>query len=257
MNKVSIVIPTYKRPDYLDRLLNTIQAQTFQGFEVIVIDDSSPNYNDYLPIIEKYTKIFNEFIFMRNETNRGAPYSRNRGILESKYDLIALVDDDDEWLPEKLEKQVRMFEENDNNLGLVYTWTDAVDEDGKIVYRYRAEFSGNTKKEILKECFIPSPSVMVRKEAIKKAGLFDEKFPSCQDWDMWTNIIMGNYKIKVLPEVLALHNKHNQISIGMSSNATIGYYKYCIKHLTEIRNELGFLIAGFRYFKAVKNKFSN
>jgi glycosyltransferase involved in cell wall biosynthesis len=221
----------------LDRLLASIKTQTFQEFEVIVVDDNSPNHDEYLPVIEKYKNLFSEFSFFINETNRGAPYSRNRGILASKYDLVALVDDDDEWLPEKLEMQVEIFEVSPENVGLVYTWTDAVDENGQVVYRYRSELEGNVKKEILRECFIPSPSVMVRKKAILEAGLFDESFPSCQDWDMWTNIILRGFEVKVAKKVLTLYHKHNAGNIGLSDHAKRGYLLFYKKYLiASIRN---------------------
>ena len=228
---VSIVIPTYKRPHFLDRLLKSIASQTFKKFEIIVVDDCSPNYNDYVLVIEKYKKNLKEFKFLRNSENRGAPYSRNRGIKEAKYDLIALVDDDDEWLPKKLEMQFEIFKNNNENLGLVYTWTDAIDENGKVVYKYRSEIEGNPKKEILKECFIPSPSVMVRKKAIIEAGLFDEKMPSCQDWDMWTRIIMKGYEVKVVKEVVTIYHKHREGNIGLSERAKEGYKMYYKKHI--------------------------
>ncbi|WP_051904503.1 glycosyltransferase family 2 protein [Hippea jasoniae] len=230
---ISIVIPTYKRPDFLDRLLKSIEKQTFKNFEVIVVDDNSPNYEEYLPVIKKYKKIFKEFKFLRNTENKGAPYSRNRGIKEAKYDLIALVDDDDEWLPKKLEMQFEVFKNSNENLGLVYTWADAIDEKGRIVYKYRSEIEGNPRKEILKECFIPSPSVMVRKKAIIEAGLFDERMPSCQDWDMWTRIIMKDYSIKVVKDIVTIYHKHGRESIGLSKKAKIGYrifYKKNIKY---------------------------
>ena len=229
--KVSIVIPTYNRPDFLDRLLQSVSSQTHQDYEVIVVDDISPNLSDYIPVIDKYKAIFSQFNFLSNELNRGAPYSRNRGILESQYDLVALVDDDDEWLPSKLEKQVKLFAANDQNIGLVYTWADAVDVSGNVVHKYRSEFIGCPKKEILRDCFIPAPSVMVRKNAIIAAGLFDESFPSCQDWDMWTRIIMKGYEVRVVKDVVTFYHKHNNGNIGLSKNAKIGYKMYYKKNL--------------------------
>ena len=231
--KVSVVIPTYKRVDYLERLLQSIEVQTFKDFEVIVVDDNSPNIKEYESIIEKYKNTFNEFKFITKKENRGAPHSRNIGIKEAKYDLIALVDDDDEWMPTKLEKQVKIFTNNDEKVGLVYTWTDVMDEERNIITSYRSEIEGNAKKEILKACFIPSPSVMVRKQAIVEAELFDESFPSCQDWDMWTRIIMKGYEVKVLKGVVTIYHKHNNGNIGLSKNAKLGYkmfYKKNIKY---------------------------
>ena len=127
-----------KYQDYLDRLLSSIEVQTFKDFEIIVVDDNSPNIEEYESIIEKYKNIFNEFKFITKKENKGAPHSRNIGIKEAKYDLIALVDDDDEWLPAKLEKQVAIFENSDENVGLVYTWTDVMDEDRTIIHNYRS-----------------------------------------------------------------------------------------------------------------------
>jgi len=232
--KVSIVIPTYKRADYLDRLLTSIQVQTFQDFEVIVVDDNSPNYEEYLAVVEKYKNIFSEFKFITKAENKGAPNSRNIGIKEAKYDLIALVDDDDEWLPLKLEKQVEVFSNNNEKVGLVYTWTNVMDESRKIVYQYRSDLEGFLKEDILRECFIPSPSVMVRKNAIVEVGLFDESFPSCQDWDMWTRIIIRGYEVKVVKEVVTIYHKHNNGNIGLSKNAKNGYSKYYAKHKKSI-----------------------
>ncbi|UFS62405.1 glycosyltransferase family 2 protein [Sulfurimonas sp. HSL-3221] len=246
--KASIVIPTYKRPDYLQRLLESIAQQSTGAFEIVVVDDHSPNIDEYTSVIEKYRGLFPEFTFLRNENNRGAPYSRNRGIAAAKYDLIALVDDDDEWLPEKLEQQMAVFAGSDGHVGLVYTWTDAVDASGRVVYRYRSTIEGVPKRAILQECFIPSPSVMVRKEVILEAGLFDEALPSCQDWDMWTRIIMKGYGVRVVKKVLTLYHKHESGSIGQSARARSGYKRYFRKHLYDNLLHLNFRNV-YRYFR--------
>lgn len=228
---VSIVIPTYRRADYLDRLLASITRQTFRGFEIIVVDDHSPEVEAYARVVEKYAARFPAFTFLRNASNMGAPHSRNRGIEAAAYPLIALVDDDDEWLPEKLEKQVTVFRQSGAEVGLVYTWADAVDASGQVVHRYRSEIEGQTARAILRSCFIPSPSVMVTKAAMIEAGMFDESFPSCQDWDMWTRIVLKGYAVRVVKEVLAIYHQHGNASIGLSENARQGYRMYYRKHL--------------------------
>jgi glycosyltransferase involved in cell wall biosynthesis len=214
--KVSIVIPTYKRVDYLERLLISIKKQTFKEYEIIIVDDCSPNQEDYKKLINKYSKIFKEFTFITKNKNKGAPNSRNIGILKAKYPLIALVDDDDEWYSKKLEHQVEIFKKFPDT-DIVYTWTDAIDENGDIVYKYRKTIEGNPKYEILKGCFIPSPSVMVKKESIIKSGLFDENLPSCQDWDMWTRMILDGAIVRVVKHVDTLYHKHNKGTIGSVS----------------------------------------
>ena len=225
------MIPTFNRPKLLDRLLSSIAKQTFKDYEVIIVDDHSDSLYEYNLILKKYRLIIKELRFFRNGSNKGAPYSRNKGILNSKYNFIALVDDDDEWLKEKLEKQTKLLDLSDKHTGLIYTWTSVVDKYGKVINKYKPEIEGNCKKEILEECFIPSPSVLVRKNVIIESGLFDIRFPSCQDWDMWTRIILKNYKVKVIKEYLTVYHKHENHSIGMSKNAIRGYRLFFNKYI--------------------------
>ncbi len=231
--KVSIVIPTFRRPDLLSRLLKSIHAQSYRHYEVIVVDDGSPNREEYAEVVRESSALFPEFSFLSNESNCGAPYSRNRGIRQAAYELIALVDDDDEWLPEKLDRQVETFAQAPEQVGIVYTWTDVV-ENGVRKPFYRSIIEGPCLRQILHECFIPSPSVMVRKQALFDAGLFDERFPSCQDWDTWTSILAKGYEARVVPEVLTLYHRKTAGSIGMSPRARIGYKMYYRKHLPDL-----------------------
>lgn len=228
--KVSVVVPTYERPQFLDRLLQSIQQQTYREFEVIVVDDCSDQKKTYRNLIEQYQTVFPSLTYLRNEKNSGAPYTRNRGISIAKGDLIALVDDDDEWLPEKLRKQVEVFEKSPDTLGLVYTWAKAMDND-KVFLEYTSEYAGCPLSELLLDCFIPSPSVMVSKKAIFDAALFDTTMPSCQDWDMWTRILAKGYTCDVVKSFETIYHKHQEETIGTSSLAAKGYELYYKKHL--------------------------
>lgn len=228
--KLSVVIPSFNRPHFLERLLKSIAKQTCLPDEVIVVDDHSFNPERFNSLIEYYSQHLPQFRFLRNKTCKGAPYSRNRGIREASGELIALVDDDDEWLSHKLEKQIATFQKNPENLGLTYTWTNAIHLN-QVVFKYRPVENGRPLANLLLSCFIPSPSVVVRKQAIIEAGLFDECFPSCQDWDMWTRILAKGYECQVVEEVLTLYHKHEKPSIGTSPKAQIGYSYYRKKHL--------------------------
>lgn len=232
--KVSVVIPTYKRTDYLARLLDSVASQTFDDFEVIVVDDNSPNSTEYDELVERYSELFTSFRFYRNSSNSGAPFSRNFGISKATGDLIALVDDDDIWMPTKLEKQVALFDQGDDHLGLVYTWTHIVNENLAIIGEYNSTHEGNCKTHILSECFIPSPSVMVRKRALMEAGLFDVQFPSCQDWDMWTRILFSGFTCDVVKDYVTQYFKHSGPTIGTSPKAKVGYLMYYQKHLSKL-----------------------
>ena len=86
---ISIVIPTYNRPDLLDRLLSSIKNQTFISYEIIIINDNSKNLKSYKKVIDKYKQMFNSLTYIVNDKNMGAPYSRNIGISKSNFKLIA------------------------------------------------------------------------------------------------------------------------------------------------------------------------
>lgn len=224
--RVSIVIPTYERPDFLDRLLSSIAKQTFTDYEVIVVDDASKQKNEYQEVVSKYENVN----YLRNDKNLGAPLCRNLGIQLAKADLVALVDDDDEWLPQKLEKQIEYLDQSSKNIGIVYTWAEARKE-GRVLYRFQADWEGEVLPRLLMECFIPSSSVLVKKKALLQAGLFDPMMPSCQDWDMWTRILALGYDLGVVKSFETIYHKHDRKTIGGSVNAKKGYALFYDKHM--------------------------
>lgn len=231
--RVSIVIPSFERPKLLKVLLESIKQQTYKDFEVIIVDDCSKDYEDIKSVVNDYKSFFNVTL-LQNEKRSGAPVSRNKGIHRAQGDLIALVDDDDEWFPQKLEKQVEMFDQNGSQVGIVYTWTKVVDPERNVLREEKGEIEGIAESEILDSCFIPSPSVMVRKKALIEAGLFDETFPSCQDWDMWTRVIFQGYEVKVCKDFLTYYYKHSGPTIGTSPNAKKGFIKFYQKHFIKL-----------------------
>ena len=233
MPKVSIIIPTYERADCLNRLLNSILMQTYSDYEVIVIDDCSGNANEYDPIIRKYKDKLNAFTFVRNEKNYGTPtHARNVGMLLAQGKYIAFCDDDDEWYPEKLQMQVEKFEESASDCGLIYTWADTLDEKtGEVLYRYRGEKEGNFIKELLKKDFIPTSSVMVRKDALLAVNGMDESMIyCCEDWDTWIRMLQTGVKCCVVKKVLLKYYRRTGECFSMSPKMYKGYIQFYRKH---------------------------
>lgn len=237
MSLFSIVTPSYNRPDFLGRLLESICRQTIRDFEVFVIDDASSDQEAYERVVGHFSQAI-PLRYLRNEVTRGAQYSRNRGVAASTGKLIAFVDDDDEWMPQKLERQAALFSAASEKLGLVYTWADAMNEETVVSHQYRAIHQGNVLAALLEACFIPSPTVVVRRAAIEKLGGFDESLPSCQDWDMWTRIAEAGYDVDVVKDILALNHKHQRASIGTSRRSLEGFFRFYEKH-TDLYKRLG------------------
>lgn len=213
---VSIVIPTYKRTDYLKLTLQSVLKQTFQDFEVIVIDDGTPNDDNLL-----LCKTFEKVRYIKIENSGGPAKPRNIGIKEAKGMYIAFVDDDDLWLPSKLEKQVAVLE-NNSEFGLVHSCCEIIDENGiktnEIIGRPGSPDvkHGNVAMRMMGNWTLMMPTPMVRKEVIDKIGFFNEIMPAAgEDVEYWTrSSFFTNFFY--IDEPLALYRRH---STNISSNA--------------------------------------
>ena len=232
---ISVVIPTYKRPESLKKLLDSIFAQSERPNEVIIIDDFSNMNKEYNKVISSLPNSDIKIFIYFNEKNMGAPFSRNFGILKAKGDWIALVDDDDIWLREKLKCQKELIEKSSINYDFItcnsYIQTNDIKKKITTIPHY---FFKNPKKYILQSNYIMSPTVLIRKSALINSGLFDEQLPSCQDWDMWVRIILKGYKIISIEKPLTIYKKDNKNSIGLSKNAKKGYKIFLRKHYNNI-----------------------
>jgi len=171
MSKVSVIIPTYNCVNYLLSAMESVFAQTYQDFEVIVVDDGSTDGTREVlsPYTDKIKYIYQE--------NRGVSSARNRGVRESVGEYIAFLDADDVWVGEdKLSIQVDVLERNEK-VGLVYGKMAMVDSSGKQYGIKPEKTVGPTFKELIETGgHIPTSTVLVRKKCFEKAGYFDESF---------------------------------------------------------------------------------
>lgn len=211
---VSVVIPTYNRANLVSRAIQSVLNQTYQDFEIIVVDDASKD--DTKIVVNNFND--DRIIYVQHEINKGGGASRNTGIKKAQGDYIGFLDDDDEWLPEKLEKQIIKFQHSSEKVGLVYSgFFYVLEKNDKIMSEVYPSLSGNVYVELLKGCILGSPTPLIKKSSFQKAGLFDEELPSCQDWDMWIRI-SKYYEFDFVPEILAKHHVHGkQISVNLDS----------------------------------------
>jgi glycosyltransferase involved in cell wall biosynthesis len=200
MPQVSVIIPVYNRTQPLVRALKSLQNQTYQDFEIVVVDDHST---------DDLQSCLKEFPVHYLKTNgKGVSAARNTGIRAASSELIAFLDSDDEWLPTKLEKQIEYLSMNPTS-SIVHTneiWLRA----DKIVKQNskQKKFGGRIFSECTTQCLIAPSSVLLRKSLLDQVGLFDESFPVCEDFDLWLRISAA-FDIGFLSEELIIkHGGH-------------------------------------------------
>ena len=197
--KVSVIIPTYNRADVLYYALKSVLNQTFQDFEVFVIDDASTDATSEL------IKTFNDprITYIRFETNRKSAAARNAGMEQARGEYIAFLDSDDEWRLSKLEKQVALMDSLSDEWGCCYTGAYVNKVGGLTRNRvYMPKKSGYLVKELLmNKLVIWTPTFMFRRSCLEKIGLMDEALVRSQDVDFYVRLL-EIYKIKALEEPL-------------------------------------------------------
>jgi len=179
--KVSVIIPTYNRGALLRRAIESVLNQSFDDFEVLVIDGA---------MSESTRELVRSFGDGRlryvPQQGKGIANARNLGVLKARGEFIAFLDDDDRWRMDKLERQLEAFRELPRDYGLIYTaFTYYYLEREKVLGIKHPKASGNVYRHLLKDNITGTSTIMVRRECFKRAGLFRENFPTCEDWDMW------------------------------------------------------------------------
>ncbi len=184
MPKVSVVMPTYNRPEFLPKAINSILKQTYQDFEIIIVDDGTKIRADKV-----ISKINNSKIkYIQHKENKGGAAARNTGIKNAKGEYIAFLDDDDEWLSKKLETQMRDFERTGEDVGFCFSAVlnriNAREEKSEVFHGIK-----NFHKDTLKRFngFL-TVTLVIKKYVFDKVGLFDENFPSHQEPDLMIRI---------------------------------------------------------------------
>jgi len=200
---VSVIIPTYNRAHLIGRAIQSVLNQTYQDFEIIIVDDGSTDNTE--EVIKEYQEQDKRIRYIRHEKNKGGSAARNTGIKLTRGEYIAFQDSDDEWLPEKLEKQMKVFENPPPKVGVVYTGFWRIENNKKIYipFSWVKQKEGNIHKELLKGNFVTTQSIVARKECFKKAGMFDEKLPRFQDWELVIRL-SKYYDFKCIDEPLLI-----------------------------------------------------
>jgi glycosyltransferase involved in cell wall biosynthesis len=211
---VSVITPTYNRAHLVGRAIRSVLDQTYEKFELIVVDDAS---NDHT---EQVVRVFTDarIRYVRHDRNMGGSASRNTGIRAAEGLYIAFLDDDDEWMRTKLEKQVKRMLEVHGSVGVIDSGYEVFREGTSArIGSYTPGQGGISRKKILLGQMVGGITVLVKRECFAKVGLFDEELQSCQDWDMWKRI-SDHYDFDSVPDILTRVYLHpDQISSNMES----------------------------------------
>jgi glycosyltransferase involved in cell wall biosynthesis len=204
---VSVVIPTYERPQFLKGAVQTSLGQTYENIEVIVVDDgSSEQYAD-----EVVSEFPDNVTCIQHMENKGLSAARNTGIQESNGEYVAFLDDDDRWHKSKLARQVSALEQNET-AGLATCLVAAITPDNELVHCETSAPSGDCSEELLIGNQIGTPSrVLVRQECFNEIGMFDESLPTKQDWDFYLRLCQ-EWNVAALEDHLCFRTVHDSMS---------------------------------------------
>jgi glycosyltransferase involved in cell wall biosynthesis len=207
MIKVSVIIPTYNYAKFISETIRSVLDQTFSDYEVIIVDDGSTD--ETKAVIKPYLKDARvKYVY---QENKGLSSARNLGIRTSHGGYIALLDSDDLWMPEKLQKQVPLLE-SDHNVALVYCMAEHINQAGEAMPHSSWPHPENKSYEDLLYCnwvVGSGSSVLIRKSVFSEVGFFDETLTALEDLNMWIRILR-HYRSAYVNEVLVKIRRHSE-----------------------------------------------
>jgi glycosyltransferase involved in cell wall biosynthesis len=180
--QVSVIIPTYNRAWIIEEAIDSVLAQDYTEFELIVVDDGSTDHTS--DVLDSYRNVIKVF----PQKNKGVSAARNRGIAEASGKFIAFLDSDDLWLPQKLTVQIGFFNQTPD--ALICQTEEVWIRNGLRVNpkKRHKKPSGRIFKPSLELCLVSPSAVMIHRDLFDRLGGFDETLPACEDYDLWLRI---------------------------------------------------------------------
>lgn len=245
---VSVIIPTFNRPDYLEKAITSVSGQSYSNFEILIVDDGSKEAYAK-PICNNFEKCTYYF-----KPNGGLSSARNFGVKKAVGEYIAFLDDDDYWAPDKLEKQVGLLKTR-YNIDCVHSAAYVVDEDnrptGSIIGASKNKEhkrSGNVFWNALGLWVVKSPTPLIRKKVFEKGLWFDENIRVGEDVDFYQRMFY-RHKIFYIPEPLAYYREYsNQKRLSTQAIKYIGLEKRMLANFRDmgVRNRIVLYRIAFR-----------
>lgn len=203
---VSIITPIYNGEKYLAKTIDSVLAQSYENFELIIINDGSTDQSK--AVVKHYLK--DPRIHYFEQKNAGVANARNAGIKIAKGDFIALIDQDDIWLTHKLQHQVDYLL-NHPDCALVHSQIQFIDATDEILptpdWNWVVETSGHSLEALFLHNRIATFTALIRKSALEDVGIFRETFAPSDDWDLWLRIAR-KYELGFIPDICGYYRLH-------------------------------------------------
>ena len=244
--KVSVIIPTYNRAHLIGRAIKSVLNQTYQDFEIIVVDDGSTDNTELL--IKDFQKKDKRIKYVQRKENKGEGAARNTGIKISKSPCIAFQDSDDESFPQRLEKQIKVFENESQKIGLVYSDMILIDKKGQKKYFMSPKFTPENgffyEKALNYEILgIGIGTSLIPKRCFEVVGFFDDKIPYFVDAEFFIRLSRYFYFYHIDEPLIKYYEQNNNNSgnfnkslknVIISRKLILNKYFYDIKKNKEI-----------------------
>ena len=221
MDLISVIIPYYKKREFINSTLDSVLKQTYKNFEILMIYDDQERED--LEFIKKLIRSDKRVSLIINQKSLGAGLSRNHGIKKCKGKYIAFIDSDDIWEKKKLELQIKFMKKR--NCQISHTNYEIIDKENKVL-SHRTARDFNSINELIKSCDIGLSSVIAKKEIFKGECFFAD-LKTKEDFVLWLKILKKNIKICALKKDLMYWRKlDNSLSSSIFQKLRDGYSVY-------------------------------
>ncbi len=208
-NTVSVIIPVYNVEEYIDRTLKSIFTQTYKDIEIVMVDDCSTDYS--AEIITKYQEEHPEIVYYLQEKNMGAGHARNKALELAKGRYVAFLDSDDEWMPDKIERQLKLMKEK--NTPFCYTAIEMIDSNDKLIKGKRNIKETCDYNYLLHNTVIATSSVVVDRTVLGDFRMHLRR--GGQDYATWLKLLRDGTVARGINEVLV---RYRVVNNSLSSN---------------------------------------
>jgi glycosyltransferase involved in cell wall biosynthesis len=228
---VSVVIPVYNRRALVSRATRSVLAQTYSDYEILVVDDGSQDGS-----AAGVRSAFGDSVrLLQSKTNRGVSAARNLAIGQAAGQWLAFLDSDDEWLPDKLERQMAALEEADM---LVCHTEEIWVRNGVRVnaHKHHKKYGGEIFLQALPLCVMSPSSIVIHRDVFNAIGLFDEALPACEDYDLFLRLTC-RYPVIFLDQPLIVKYGGHADQLSQTHFAMDRFRVYALDKILQQGNE--------------------